>query len=278
MLMKMSSLGSHAEPELPAVDERLVAPESGYEIDDGKLIRVCPSDEPHGTRHAKLLALLEAHLGEDFDAAADMLTRISATGDIAPDASVFPRARDPRTGGRQIEHLAFEVASTESLGHAGDRAAKLAARGVRRVFALDVRRGRAFEWSRELGTWCLLAPQARIEDPALAVPIPVEALVVAAKADDAMASALLAKGNPVLVGAMAASRERGHQEGRAEGMEEGRRLGRVESILDMLALRNLHPTAAQRARILEEHDHAVLERWFARAVTCSTIEELFASP
>jgi len=87
-----------------------------------------------------------------------MLTRTSETTDLAPDVSVFPRARDPVTGGRQIEQLAFEVVSTESLGHAGRKAAKLLARGVRRVFAIDVERTRALEWSASLGTWSMLDP------------------------------------------------------------------------------------------------------------------------
>ena len=47
-----------------------------------------------------------------------MLTRTSEKGDMAPDASVHPAAPDPRTGGRQLEDLAFEVVSTERLSAA----------------------------------------------------------------------------------------------------------------------------------------------------------------
>jgi hypothetical protein len=75
-----------------------------------------------------------------------------------PDVSVYPDAPDPRTGGRQLEQLAFELASTQSLGHAGRKAAKLAGRGVRRVFAIDVERSRALEWSAALGAWRELDP------------------------------------------------------------------------------------------------------------------------
>src|SRR4051812_11606832 len=127
---------SHVEPELPDVDERLVAPETRYEIHDGELVHMPPAGEAHGTRHSKVQTLVEIHTGPAFDVACDMLTRTSETTDLAPDVSVFPRARDPVTGGRQIEQLAFEVVSTESLGHAGRKAAKLLARGVRRVFAI----------------------------------------------------------------------------------------------------------------------------------------------
>src|SRR5215831_4299942 len=45
------------------------------------------------------------------------------------------------------------------------KAAKLAARGVRRVFAIDVERSRALEWSAALGTWSLLDPAGQITDP-----------------------------------------------------------------------------------------------------------------
>ena len=71
-----------------------------------------------------------------------MLTRTSETSDIAPDVSVFPRARDEVTGGRQLEQLAFEVVSTERLSHAADKAQRLVDRGVRRVFAVDATRKR----------------------------------------------------------------------------------------------------------------------------------------
>lgn len=201
ILVRMSS--ADRDLELPAVDDHIVASESGYEIIDGRLVRVPPSHEPHGNRHSKVSALLEAHVADDFDVASDMLTRTSEDNNFAPDASVYPRARDPRTGGRQLEQLAFEVLNTEALAHAGDKAGKLARRGVRRVFALDVERARAFEWSVDLGTWSLLAPDSAIEDRALAVSLPVEALVRPAKADDAMARALLAKRNPVVLAAIA---------------------------------------------------------------------------
>ena len=260
--MRMSSRTGHASPELPAVDDHLVVGEQGYEIDDGKLVRVPPSEEPHGDRQSKLAALLEAHVGDDFNVATDMLTRTSELNNFAPNASVYPRARDPRTGGRQLEHLAFEVVSTQSLGDAGNKAAKLTGRGVRRVFAIDVERSRAFEWSTELGTWALLDPSASIVDLALAVPLPIATLVHAMKADDAVARALLAKGNAVLVAAV--------QEGQAVGRARGLR----DAILLVLAQRGLGLEEAQHTRI-NAGDVAELEHWLRRAVTCTTVGELF---
>jgi hypothetical protein len=182
--------------ERPAVDERLVAPESRYEVEDGKVVYVAPADEPHASRHSKVSAIVEACVADGYDVASDMLTRLTETDDAAPDVSVFPVARDPATGGRKTEELAFEVVSTERLGHAGQKAAKLIARGVRRVFAVDVERQRALEWSPALGTWSMLADSDTIADAVLAAPLPVADLVRAAKSDDPVARALLAKQNP----------------------------------------------------------------------------------
>jgi Uma2 family endonuclease len=251
---------SSASTELPAVDEHLAVPECGYEIDDGKLVRVSPALEPHADRHSKLAALLEAHAAGEFNVAIDMLTRTSLTSDFAPDASVYPRERDPKTGGRQLEHLAFEVVSTESLGHAGDKARSLAARGVRRVFAIDVERARAFEWSGELGTWSILDGGGAITDPVLAVPLPVRALLQAAKADDAVAAALLAKRNPVLTAAL--------DDAEARGM--------ARAILAVLASRGLAVSPHEQEQLLGERDPARLTRWLTRAASCASAAELLA--
>jgi hypothetical protein len=157
------------------------------------LVYVAPADERRGPRLSKILAILEAHTGPEFDVAFRMLTRTSETSDVAPDVSVFPFARDPATGGRQLEHLAFDVVNTELLSHAARKAVKLVARGVRRVFAIDVETDRALEWSRALGTWSVLDTSAHIEDPALAAPLLIEALVVPARAHNAMARAFVVK-------------------------------------------------------------------------------------
>jgi hypothetical protein len=269
-------------PELPDVDERLVAPNTRYEIEDGKVVYVPPADEPHGTSHAKLAALLETHRGPTFSVAVDMLTRTSRIDDIAPDVSVFPTARDARTGRRQLEQLAFEIARSESLAHAGGKAAKLVARGVRRVFAVDLERGRALEWSAELGEWSILDQRMHIDDPALAVPLPVAALLDAARADISIARALRARRHPEFVAEHDAGRAEGRAEGREEGREEGRAegvaTGMVRALLAVLAGRQLEPTAAERERILSERDPDRLERWLAAAVTCTSISALFAEP
>jgi hypothetical protein len=272
-MMKVAS-SSHAGSELPPVDARLVAPESGFEIIEGRVVAVPPAHEPHGERHSKVNALLEAFVKADYNVACDMLTRTSETSDVAPDASVYPMARDAATGGRQLELLAFQVVASETLAHAATKAGLLCERGVRRVFAVDVGRKRVLEWSRDTEGWRVLPDDAAIEDDVFVAPLPVDALVKAAKADDAMAMALLAKGNPVLLAAEARAQARGQHEGREEGREEGRAHAR-RAVLAVMHARGLVPMPAQRARIDSCLDLDHLERWTVRAARAATVEEVF---
>ncbi len=260
--------------ELPEVDERLVEPETRFEVEDGRRVYVPPADEPHGECHSCVDGLLRAHRAEGYSVAVDMLTRTSRVDDLAPDVSLYPSARDPRTGGRRLEELAFEIASTQTLAHVGRRAAKLVARGVRRVFALDVDRGRALEWSNTTGEWTILEQGGRIEDPTLAVPIPIDALLDAARADDAIARALRARRHPEFI----AERAEGRAEGEARGRAEGEARGLATGVLAVLALRGLEPTEDERRRILEERELGRLARWLAAAGSCADLAQLLAVP
>lgn len=253
-------MGSSA---FPPVDERLVAPECGYEIVDGLVVAVTPAFEPHARRHAKLAALLEAHVAEGFTVAVDMLTRTAAKSDFAPDVSIYAIARDPETGGRQLEDIAFEIVSSETLAHAGAKAASLVARGVRRVFAIDVERERALEWSTRTAGWEILGPDARIEDRLLVAPLDTRDLVAVTHADDAIAHALIAKGNTVIDAALAMHHE------------QGRLHATVAAIIAVLAARGLTPTDAERSRILALRDEEVLARAIAVATRCAAVDEIF---
>jgi hypothetical protein len=265
----MASVQGSLAADWPAIDDRLVAPETRLEILDGRLVHVSPADPPHGIRHAQILALIGAHVGMEFQVACDMLTRTSEIDDFAPDASVFPAAPHPQTGGRQLEQLAFEVVSTQSLSHAGTKAVKLVARGVRRVFAIDVERSRALEWSTALDAWREIDATS-IEDPVFDVALPVDVLVRTVKTDDAVARALLARRNHVLEAARSLDRAEGHAEGRVAGKRE--------ALLTLLGARGMAPDGATRERILGERDPARLDRWIVRAATHATIAEVLAEP
>jgi hypothetical protein len=226
--------------------------------------------------------LIEAHTGPAFEAACDLLTRTSRTDDVAPDISIYADAPDPVTGGRQLEQLAFEVVSTQSLADAGRKAAKLTARGVRRVFAVDVERSRALEWSVALDTWCMLEVAGHIADPALEVPLPITALIHSAKADDAVARALVAKRNPVIEAIRAEDRAESSAEGKAAGIAEGKAAGiaegKAEAVVALLVARGVSLDRRERDLILGERDPARLERWIVRAIACTSVAALLAEP
>ena len=288
----------HTNTRLPPVDARLAEPEMGYEIIEGRRYYVPPCDEPHGSTQSKLAVLLDTHRAEGFSTAVEMLTRTSETSDIAPDASIYPTARHPVTGGRQLEHLAFEVCDAQTLSHSARKARMLAERGVRRVFAIDVKRLRVLEWNRIGGAWVRLDPDGHIEDASFAVPLPVAALVDVTVADEAIARALRLKRHPEFLRERAEGLEEGRATGRAEGLEEGLATGRAEglevgratgraeglevglvtgraqAVLLLLEARGLAPSPAERERILVERDRGRLERWLLGAASCATVAEL----
>jgi hypothetical protein len=128
------------------------------------------------------------------------------------------------------------------------------------VFVIDVERSSVLEWSAALGTWRVLDSSGHIEDPALAVALPIETLIRNAKADDPVARALLAKRNPVLV------------QDRAEARAEGK----AEAVIVLLTARGIAVDGATRERILGERDAQQLDRWVVRAASCATLAELLA--
>jgi hypothetical protein len=149
------------------------------------------------------------------------------------------------------------------LGHAGGKAAQLTARGVRRVFAIDVERARAFEWSHELGTWSFLDSSSSIEDRAFAVPLPVEPLLDAAKADDAIARALIAKRNPLIVAEVAKGREEGRVEGHA-------------AVLRKQLIQKFGAIDAEQTSRIEGASPEALDRYLERVLTATTLAAVFA--
>ncbi len=214
--MARSALRAHTS--LPAVDDRLVAPGSGAELLEGRLVMSPPgADPPHAMRHLTLAYLLGAHVAPGYAAAIDMLTRADRTSDFAPDASVFPVGTDPETGGRRLEVLAFEIVSKQRLSVAKRKAKKLVARGVDRVFALALKSNRALEWDRRTDDWRPVHLDEHIVHACLSAPLPIRAMLDAAGADEAVLAALEAR-RPDLVARIEA---RGEARGRAEGEVRG---------------------------------------------------------
>jgi hypothetical protein len=272
---------------LPAVDDRLVAPEAHAQILDGRVIRTMGSNRPRGTQHFEATGVFFSALADGYAGAVDMLTRLDEDSDAAPDISVFPAAPDPQTGGRQLEEIAVEVLDTERMSHATDKVEKLAARGVRRLFAIRVASRTVYEWDHAHHDWTELARDAVISDRCLRVPIPARALVDRVLADDTVARALLASGNRVISAALVEQRDAGLRDGRDAGLRDGRDAGlrdgrdagRAEmaraSVLRVLARRGLALTDAERDRVQACPDVDLLQVWLDRAVDAATAAEVF---
>ena len=62
----------------------------------------------------------------------------------------------------------------------------------------------------------------------------------------------------------------------AEAAQTAERRARTEAILAILQVRGLTPSDEARARIEGCGDRALLERWFRRALTAQSVEELLA--
>ena len=92
----------------------------------------------------------------------------------------------------------------------------------------------------------------------------------AVESNDAMARALLAKGNPVIEGALSLR----EAQGRAEGQAEGKAEGKASAVLAVLDARGVPVDAEARARIAATRDEAVLDRWLARAGLVEDAAEL----
>jgi len=271
----------------PRVDDHLVVPEiTRDEIIAGRRVVACPADSPHATQHGDLHYVLRAHVAPGYRGAVDLLTRQGEKSDFASDACIYKEGVEPATGARYLEEIAFEVVSEQSERDVTEKAAEMHRRGVRRIFAVFVKGPRVSEWSPESQIWRPLDAGSRIEDRCLVTPLAVAALLDAALADNAVAEALIAKGNPTLLkreaAAEAKGEARGEARGKAAGWAEGKAAGRVEgiaeSILKILEARGVAVSLAQRQDILRCSDFDRLDRWLLRAALASSTDELTSEP
>lgn len=255
-------------PRQPPIDENVLSENCGYELVDGQVYELSPAEEEHGTEHFQLPAVLGVHLAPEYKGAVDMLTRPGVGSNFAPDVSIFPRARDPETGGRHVEDIVFEVIDTESRSHVTDKTRKLIARGVRRAFLIDVNRRNVREWSRAADDWTLLGDDAQIVDRCFQSPVPVRALVDEGLIEDVLAKALLARNNPVFTQREQRAEQRGEQRGEHNARRHVLRV--------MLQARGVALDEAQLRRIDGCDDTATLDGWILRAATATTATEVFA--
>ena len=140
------------------------------------------------------------------------------------------------------------------------------------MFGIFVKKGEVREWveKEKKAGWVQLAPDDRIEDPCLDVPLEVAAILDVARRDGAVAHALIAKQNPAIV----EHAEKAKAEGKAEGRAEGEARGKAEFILSVLEKRGLEPDDDLRRQIMACTDPATLEQWLARALVAADAKEL----
>ena len=198
----------------PYVDTRLVRPETREEMIDGRRIEAVPANPEHGDEHTLLDRVLGTHAAHDRTPSTDLLTHADEGSDFATDLSIRRSGIDPRTGSRYLEELAFEVVNEQSMPSMIARAHKLSACGVRRIFAVFVKKGEVCEWFPNQACFVPLDLDGTIEDRTLVCPVPVRALFDTAVADDSLVDALEAKGNPRLAQRVAT----GHSTGFADGL------------------------------------------------------------
>jgi hypothetical protein len=243
------------QPSQPGVDERLVQPGTRDEMLRGEVIRAQPAHPPHAEQHTRLDYVVEAHVANGYIVATDMLTRAGEGSDFATDTAVRKAGTDPTTGTRYLEELAFEVVSTQSLREIIMRAEDLTDRGVRRLLAIFVGRREVCEWSRTQRCFVTLSPDDAIEDPTLARPLPVRALLDRLQADNAVIDALDSKDNPRLRSIQSHEREQAFEQGLEQGLEQGR----LEALELACLLLDIELTPERRAH-LRALDAAGLQR------------------
>ncbi len=254
----------------PRVDEHLVEPETRQEMVRGKLVASPPAKEPHAEHHSRLSAEVEVAAAPDYVVASDLLTRVGEDSNFATDVCIRRAGIDPATGSRYLEELGFEVVGEQTRRDVTERAQELSERGVRRVIAIFVKSKTVEEWQADTRSWRVLDPEGVIEDPVLASPLEIRALLEPGALKDALARALHRQGNPQLLRYVVEAKREGKREGEVFGRREGKR----EQLERQLAHRfgPLPPPAHER---LAGADIEQLDRWALRLLDVATLDAVF---
>ncbi len=228
------------------VDDSIVRPETREEMVRGRMIQALPAHAPHADQHQMLGVVTEGCIAPGYVASTDLLTRAGPGSDFATDTSVRREGIDPRTGTRYLEELAFEIVNEQSRRDITERAEDLSARGVRRIVAIFVKRGEVCEWSPERNDWIVLDPTGVLEDPVLAEPLPVRAMLDRTEATRAAIRGFHTKGHPE----MRAIESHAEQKGLAKGSRTA-----IEALCDVLDI----PLGPARLAHLRQLDAPGLE-------------------
>ncbi len=265
--------GTPERARAPSVDEHVVKPESREELLRGKRLYAAPSLPEHGDPHFRLDVALGTHSKPGYVGSTDLLSRVADDGDFATDTCIRREGIDPATGHRYLEEMAFEVVNTQRLSEVTAKAEELSARGVRRVFAVFVRKRVVSEWRD--GDWEPLSDDARIDDECLAAPLPVEALLRSSALGAAAVRGLLARGEPELKRLLAEHEAEGRARGEAEGRVIAALTARRSSLRLLFEARRIAIDPADEARIDACDDPASLDQWLLRAANATARTQIF---
>lgn len=247
----------------PRVDDHLVQPEiSREEIIRGRKIVTMGSNPEHAEAHSRADFLILAHVREALEVGSDLLTRVNQGSNFATDVSVRKQGIDPQTGARYLEELSFEVVNEQSMRDVREKAEDLARRGVRRVFAIFVKKGYVGEWSQAKLEFVPLDKDALIEDPMLIRPVAARALLDLALAECEVIRALEKKGNPEI--------QRIFDKAHKEGLDEGRR----GFLLGLLRKRFGGVPATIEERVMSATAEE-LDAWADALFTAASLEDVF---
>jgi hypothetical protein len=233
----------------------------------GELFYAAPAHPEHADCHTRLDQVTATHVAPGYIVSSDLLTRFGPKSNFATDVSVRKEGIDPETGNRHLEELAFEIVNEQSLRHITVRAEDIVGRGVRRLIVIFVKKGTVTEWSPAEHRFVPLSLDGVLEDPTLAQPIPIRAMLDAAAARRAVTAAVWAQDDDPWL------RER-KQALSEQGREQGRTDGQRVALLLMLEGRGLHPNDEQRATIESCTDPEQLERWLRAAGRVASVAEL----
>jgi hypothetical protein len=255
--------------QLP-LDEHAVTPEGREEIIAGRRVVAAPAQPEHGDVHSQIDTVMFTNVRPGYVTSSDMLTRCSEDNDFASDTSVRRAGIDPATGQRYLEELAFEVVNTQSLRDVTDKATAMTARGVRRVFAVLVRKGEVREWNGN--QWTSLPLDGSIEDAVLAAPVATRALLEAAASNAAAVHGLLARKDPTFLRIVSDSEQRAEKRGELRGELRAQRAMLRQGI----TARGFTLDEKHQVQLEACDDAAQIERWHVRCFTASTLDAVFA--
>jgi hypothetical protein len=247
-------------------DDRLARPETGEEYIDGECMQAMSGDAAHADPQCDLNYAVRACVAKRYVASTELLTRTDVGSDFTTDVCVRKRGIDPKTGGRYMEEVSFEVAHTQTREDLErKRIPKLLAAGVRRVIAVLIPEGDVLEWSQKGGgKWKGLPPDSYIRDRVFKTPLHVKAILDATATEKLVSQAQIAKREPHLMEVL----DEHEAKGRTEGL--------AEAILLAFESRGVTLDAPNRQEIQGCQDTELLRNLLIKTLAASSASEILA--